>query len=607
MQTESSETGTSQSRFRRAATVIALVLLAIIGFVWFCIPPKTNTQPVSLQKDAKGRLQRVDLNDAAGGLNFEAQAGSLKSNNSVSTSASTTHSSPAFFAERSMMIVNYSEHLLMQRIGDGLLDYLQKESQLDRIDYFPFGHDPPSGERAPDLFVVLDLAAIDEAGILGRDLRATVHCALGSEFQKSNYSVSDSYSPPKVELYSQSTIEHSSSLTGVESSAAKYRLQGQDIAQQVGKAITEKLKSLREDHKALPALPDSFYPAWTSMPEFKFLTDNHATLLTSLHGLCYHNESFWLIPDVTAADSLLEQVHTELTLLDWTGDLPGSNEHGTIHLRMSHGPQVLEVFHVPHRHGLTASVKLAFSGAELQERMGVPVYIRFRDSMTIQERHDAYAPMLAAEKSNVEQLVALRRLASQEQRQQLIALIQQSPPQLPDAWLMLAEQYSSEKRIPELEQALRAVYILSWCQNKTGKTDNQIRKLCRKHKLDEKSIRKVDFEQVQSLGLPSVTTDSAVSEQVIHQGESAIIFVGDSEEWKVVSVALGKVQKTPERSFFDTTVSQSDASSRSSMTGTQSYPAPQETRVELKRMKVTLSIEQESADSLQIRVEMATE
>jgi hypothetical protein len=216
------------------------------------------------------------------------------------------------------MILNHSDHFLMQRVGDGLMECLQGQSQLDRIDYFPAGHAPAIENKAPDLFVVLDLSAIKEFGNVGRDLEATVTRTLGSALTKSNHSVLNSYSPRTLDLSAQFKLEHASSLTGVESSAARYRLQGNNIAA-VGQAIVDKVKSLLKEHEALPELSESFYPAWISTPEFAFLVDHKATLLTSMHGLCYQNETLWVIPDVSHAAVLLEQVHSELTSLDWKG------------------------------------------------------------------------------------------------------------------------------------------------------------------------------------------------------------------------------------------------------------------------------------------------
>ncbi|HIF01590.1 MAG TPA: hypothetical protein EYG03_28485 [Planctomycetes bacterium] len=105
MQTDSHQTGPSRFRLRTVAKFIVLTTLTVTAFVWFCVPPVTNTQPVSLQKNSEGRLQQIGANSETSGLNFEAHVGSRKSSNGVSSSTATTHSSPEFFAERSMMIL----------------------------------------------------------------------------------------------------------------------------------------------------------------------------------------------------------------------------------------------------------------------------------------------------------------------------------------------------------------------------------------------------------------------------------------------------------------------------------------------------------------------
>ena len=601
MQTDSFQNSPTKFRLRTAMKFVVLTTLTVTAFVWFCFPPLTNTEPVSLQKNSKGELQQVGSTNDEGGLNFEAHAGSLKSNNGISSTTATSHSSPGFFAERSMMILNRSEHLLMQRVGDGLVKFLQHQSQLDRVDYFPTGHGPSVGDKAPDLFVMLDLSAIEETGIVGRDVKATVTLTLGSALTKSNHSVSNSFSPPTLDLSARFTIEHASSLTGIESSAARYRLQGNDIAQEVGKAITEKLKSLRAEHRALPTLPESFYPEWVPTPEFAFLADRDASLLTSLHGLCYHNETLWVIRNVSNATDLMGQIHSELTSLDWKGE-PGNFENGTLNMRMSSGPSVLEVFHVRQRHGPIHQADMNKS-----DDSGIPVYVRFRHCMTRDEQQEAYSQMLTAATPDVEQLASLRRMGSHEHRQQFVSMIQNAPPQSSEAWMMLAEHYSAEKQIPDLQRALKAVYVLSWCKQHSSGIDSRIRQLCRKHKLDEKSVRDLDFVQLKSLGLPSVTKESAHWEQTIREGESATTFVRDGNNWQVVAVTLHNVQQQSENNtLFDTTIMQGNPSSRSTRQGVQTYRHPVPQDIDLKQGNATLLIEPTGVDALHVRVEMTT-
>jgi hypothetical protein len=603
MQTDSNQSSRTRFRLRTALKFVVLTTLTVMAFVWFCFPPVTNTEPVSLQKNSQGKLQPVGSNSDGGGVNFEAHAGGLTASNSVSSSTVTSHSSPGFFAERSMMILNRSDHLLMQRVGDGLIEYLQDQSQLDRVDYFPAGYGPSVGDKAPDLFVMLDLAEIKESGIVGRDLEATVTLTLGSALTKSNHSVLNSYSPPTLELSARFTLEHASSLMGVESSAARYRLQGNDIAKEVGEAIVEKVKSLLKEQKALPTLPESFYPVWSPTPEFAFLADRKATLLTSLHGLCYHNETLWVIPDVRDAAVLLEQVHSELTSLNWQGR-PGKFENGTVNMRMTSGASGLEVFHVAHQHGKNMLPK-SVTDTNIADDSGIPVYVRFRHSMTQEERHTAFGQMLAAATPNFKQLASLGPMGSHEQRQQLVSMIQDSPPQSTEAWMMLAEHYSAKEQIPKLQQALKAVYALSWCQNQPGKLDGRIRELSKKHKLDVKSVRDVDFVQLQALGLPSVTTESADWEQTIREGESATTFVRDGDNWQVVSVTLHKVQQHSENNtMYDTTVTQGNPSSRSTRQGVQTYRHPVQQDIGLKQGNATLLIEPQGTDALHVRVEM---
>ncbi|MDG2129198.1 MAG: hypothetical protein P8K08_14465 [Fuerstiella sp.] len=50
-------------------------------------------------------------------------------------------------------------------------------------------------------------------------------------------------------------------------------------------------------------------------------------------------------------------------------------------------------------------------------------------------------------------------MGSHEQRQNFVVVIQASRPQSSEGWMMLAEHYSAGEQFPELQRALKTVYI----------------------------------------------------------------------------------------------------------------------------------------------------
>ncbi|MBM4076536.1 MAG: hypothetical protein FJ267_12975, partial [Planctomycetes bacterium] len=270
---------------------IGLVLL-LVGFlaVWNLLPPEVVRRPVVMGRGDDGKLHEQSPEHVSG-LHFNAHVGALKSQNNTTTASTESHSNPAFFADRSLVILNLSDHLLMERIGTELLGQLKADNQFDRIEYYPAGQGPEMGAEAGDLFLSLTLESIDESGIIGRSLKATVAATLGRSPAASNHSVNDHLSPPIVSLKADISVDHESSLAGIESSSARYSQQGKDIAKHLMTSVSGKLKTLREKYRSLRNLPSSLRPEFVVAPEFEFLMRLNATRQTSVHGFMFHNET----------------------------------------------------------------------------------------------------------------------------------------------------------------------------------------------------------------------------------------------------------------------------------------------------------------------------
>ena len=156
-------------RFRTVAIVLAVLFLG----VWFLSPAGTVESPVRLERDADGQLQEIsEPQDSS--LHFGAHLTSLSASNQTVTGSSSSHPNPAWFRCESILIVNRSDHLLMKRIGESVVEKLKQDPHLDRIDYLPQGHLPEAGRLAPDLVVTLRLESIDASGITGRKLKAKI-------------------------------------------------------------------------------------------------------------------------------------------------------------------------------------------------------------------------------------------------------------------------------------------------------------------------------------------------------------------------------------------------------------------------------------------------
>ncbi len=531
--------------------ISALVLLAAFIIGWNFLPAHTIDKPVLLERDDTGQLKTVkDENSQSGGA-LKAHAGVLEAKNNTSSTSSSSHSNPAYLTDRSIAVFNFSDHLLMNRIGAAVLEQLKKDGRFQRVEYYPAGHYPETGSLATDLFVTLDLDSLEESGVIGKKLNAKVIATLGISPARSNNSVTNHLSPPVVRFFARSEIDHQSELKGVESSAAQYEQQGANIAAEVAKNISNHLKTLREKHESLPDLSAGLYPAYAPTPEFDFLNgdglnDDNVQQLTSLHGFCFQNETFWRVSNVDDAKAYLEKVYAELNEKGWKGEVGRVEETGVAHQRMNKDGQFLEVFSESRRFR---------QPTDPNPPTTTSLFVRYRNPMTTEARNAVYEEWLAEDNPNIDRLVALQRFGNSKQRARMIAMIKANPPNSATAWMVLAHHYQRKKDQPALLDALKNAHLLTHTMIDSSSLKSQIDTIAKKEKIDVKQIEKVDPQQFAKIGMPVVRAGSQPQSQTIDVGQTASFYVDDGKgERSVITVIFHGKLNAKTTTQFDVTV-----------------------------------------------------
>jgi hypothetical protein len=504
----------------------AAAVLAAGGGLWFLSPAGGIDRPVHLERQADGTLG--DGAVEGGGLSFAASAGALKSNSSRSTVSSTSSSEPSWFRGRTLSIINRSDHLLLNRVGEALLETLKQEPDFDQIDYFPFGHRPAHGALAPDLIVTLDLASIDESGLVGRDLKANVSMTAGTSYAASNHSVTTTYTPPFLQSRSQTMLEHESSLLGVESAGARYSMQGKDIGQDLGKQLIGELKKLREEHAAPPELPASMVGEFHETPEFKFVAELGAQVLSSVHDVMIHNETFWQLAQPTDAVAALTQIHQELTEAGWKGSNNEIQDQSP-RLAMSKGDQAIECFVEG------AGTYLSSDGKD--PRKAKPVIVRYTESMARPGMISWFDELLNAPQPDVGLLLDLRRFGESDQQQRVLDLAKENPPRTATAWLALSEHY---ERSGDRDGAVRALQCAQACLQlePQSKHDSTVQSRAKKLEVKPEELKVIDASIWDALGIPRLTEAEPTASVEFGSGDAGVFQLGDGDDWIVVGVRV---------------------------------------------------------------------
>ena len=478
-------------------------------------------EPVILAREADGTL-REQGPATSNGVGFNAHLGELNSQNQTSCVSSSSHSNPAFFAARHLIIINQSDDVLMERVGAELLDSLKSELAVDRLEYYPLGHMPEPGGLSPDFYVTLELESKEVSGLLSDKLDAKVKANLGSTLAKSSFSSFDQLTPPLVNFHARVKVEHQSTYFGVESSAAAYILQGRDIAKQITNQLKAKFEAAREGHRPIPDIPAELaIPEWTPVPEFNFLSELNAEVLTSTHRLMIHNETFWRLTTNRTTAELFELVKEELTDGGWRVDHEEARFPRNSIMRLVKDSLDVKIFPADRD-------QLPSSEDELWPEQ-VDFFVHFRNRVTEDVIESVIGKTLEKEDPDLDLLLVFLGRASVDQRAKIISLLENLKPGTSASWMALADHYSSRKDVDGCRRALRMLTCLEHVSKDGSTVSQKIRSIAKKHKIDKSEYESPEREDWLALGLVELSVEEKVEPIEFGLGASAGFFAIDAE------------------------------------------------------------------------------
>ena len=152
------------------------------------------------------------------------------------------------------------------------------------MDYYPVGFKPEQGGRAADITVTIDLDKLSESGWpASHAVEATFTVTAGNGLPGCRNSYMDDLTPPVVQFDWNGRLQHTSTTTGVASSAAKYKLVAENVARQIAAALTKEFNERRKKDGVMPELPQAFYPPYHKPPACRWR--NSATWNSSRLGM----------------------------------------------------------------------------------------------------------------------------------------------------------------------------------------------------------------------------------------------------------------------------------------------------------------------------------
>jgi hypothetical protein len=511
-------------------TVIGLVL-AVFAYLWFAVQPRVPTSPIHWVRTGNGPLGPAQPDEGAAGVSFEAQMGKTESNNSFSSCAVASESSPAGFPCARLAVFNRSDHLLMARVGGRLLDQLKPLAYVRQLDYYPAGFHAEEGQLAPDLTITLDLEKLAEhPGLASSTIEATISVRAGNAAPDCHNSYVDSLTPPLVQLDWSGRLEHRSTTTGVASSAARYQQVADDIAKQIATSLIKEIDDRRKKYGPFPDLPADFYPAYRKPVALPLDTLGDAEQVWSRHGLMNHNETLWRINiDHPPADRI-GQLQKRLHESGWEkGEMQA--DAASPFLRIGHKDIVLQVY--------PAAKAISKPNDEPSRQV---VYVHYLDRMSQPEFEAAIDQALDRGASN-DVLVLFERHWSAAQQQTVLKKLQASPTRTPQAALTLAKLYHRLGQDANSKRELLCAEVLLRAVDNPGDVESQLRTLA-KELGDEKLVeRPVDVPRLLELGFKELNPAMPVAPQEVGVEQPVLFFVKPGtpkEELRTIAVRVAR-------------------------------------------------------------------
>jgi hypothetical protein len=545
-------------RWLRILAKIFLVLVGIFAVVWFGIPPRVPTRPVHLARGEDGRMVPTDASSQPGGLSFEVQAGKIAASNTFVSGSRTSRSGDAGFACGRMLILNRSNHLLMARIAQLLLDELKPLGYIRQIDYFPAGFTPEQGQLAPDVTITLDMLSLKESGLLASHMvEAKFSVTAGNAAAGCPYSCSDHLSPPLIELDWDGTLTHTSTTTGISSSGAKYKLVAENIAKQIADSLTKEFKERREKERLQPELPPAFYPPYRQPPSLPLAELGELELVSSWHGLMNHNETIWRLTIDRPAREILPKIGRRLQAAGWKETL---SSEGCSYVAASNGAATLVVY-VPSSPVVSPDIPRRESLLD----------IRYVDRMNEAELHAAIDGLLA-KNTSTEALLCFESKWSEEQCQRVLKMVESRPVRTPQAALALAKLYHRLKQDDKARHELLRVCALLRTVAQYSDQQTAARKLA-KELGDEKLVEKpIDIKMLKELGFIELKPGVQIPPQEVGLEEPVHFYFKKADgALTTVSLRAIKTAATGSGPLFQLAHVESTADGRSWGTGGQSH------------------------------------
>ncbi len=480
------------------AMCLVFALLVIAVDLW----PKPDEISKEITTVRAG--QEKDKEDKKG-FNFHAQAGALKSNNSISTTTSSGTSGNARFCAKSIIIRSKSGHLLIDKACRFMQERLVELPYVEEVGYWPFGIEKDGPLSQADIIVVVDARKIDESGFgINRKLEANATCFVGTEpvekFDHSHYS----NSPPVIRFSMNSNLRHSSVFKGMESGKAKYKQQSENIGEQFVEAIKKQFDKWVEQYGLLPELPEYMYGREVREVEFKFLKAVNAKRLYHSGGLLMNYCAVWSYEDERSNDVAFMEVRDILREQAWSGGdkLDNESKDDRQSFTMSKGDEHMQIFRERGRRDSGGIID--GDHGDLEKKL--PIIVEYLSLFTREQIDDVLSRLFGSDADLDTKLIFENFSYDESVKQLLFDAVESQQVKTMSGYLLIGRHYAGRDDKTKATEALMMALAMGRAQKKHNPAPNEIKALAKK--IGDESLAKaeVGVEYYQRAGFIDMST-----------------------------------------------------------------------------------------------------
>lgn len=479
----------------RTVSILTIAFIAVI-LIFFELPSFTrHAGPVTIGEKAGHD------SDNESGLNLEASAGKLVSNNQYSTSVFSSHSPNARLNVRTILILCQDDHPLLDKTARLLQQQLAAQPYIRTVTYCPPSETPEMGQVLPDVFITLAMPKIDETpSPVGRKLSATITCTAGPTLYPREINYLNAV--PAVHFNMESTLRHQSSFTGIESRQARYKQQAENIAERIAKGLTEQFDKWKDAHGLMPELPDYLYGASTTPPQLPFLQGDFVRTVLSGGGLLIDNHTTWVLIDNRPTLDVLKDCRDQLTQLGWRGgsELDREAKYPVKRIDMTKGDDHITITRQDRPDSDRGVIENADDTAE-----PMPLIVQYQSQFTTDRTNAAMHRLLDSDVDLETVMIFEHLIRSEEQKQQLLSRIERCPVQSMRGCLSMAKFYADQKRLEKAKAAFFRARALARTEKQHNPEPNRFKSLAKKLGDESLADANVDLEYYSEAGFTDLT------------------------------------------------------------------------------------------------------